>query len=249
MTASSSRAPILGVMSAMDDELAAVVAAADVDEVIDIGPRRFHRVRHDGRTSILVVSRIGKVAAATTATLLLERFGCTSIVFTGLAGAVSPDLAVGDVVIATDLLQHDLDVRPLFPRWEVPLLGATHLATDGPLSDRLFAAATAFTRSPPAALAALGITAPRVHRGLVVSGDQFFSSSDAIDDLRLALPAALCVEMEGAAVAQVCTEHAIPLAVARIVSDRADHAAGPDFTRFLATAPGPYARALVSAVW
>lgn len=240
---------VLGVMSAMDDELAAVLAAADVDEVVTVGPRRFHRVRRDGRTAILVVSRIGKVAAATTATLLLERFGCTSLVFTGLAGAVSPELAVGDVVIADELLQHDLDVRPLFPRWEVPLLGATHLPTDAALSARLHAAAVAFTAAPPPALTSLGITAPRVHRGLVVSGDRFFSSPDAALDLSLALPSALCVEMEGAAVAQVCAEHGIPLAVARIISDRADHAAGPDFTRFLTTAPGPYARALVSAVW
>ena len=86
---------VLGVMSAMDEELAAVLAAAEVDEAIAIGPRVFHRVRRGGATAILVVSRFGKVAAATTATLLLERFGCDAIVMTGVAGALDPGLEVG----------------------------------------------------------------------------------------------------------------------------------------------------------
>ncbi|MEZ4404126.1 MAG: 5'-methylthioadenosine/adenosylhomocysteine nucleosidase [Kofleriaceae bacterium] len=239
----------LGVVSAMDEELAAVVAAADVDQVVTIGPRRFHRVARGGHHAILVVSRIGKVAAATTATLLIERFGVDAIVMTGLAGAVASHLEVGDVVVAEALLHHDLDARPLFPRHEVPLLGRARLPTDPGLTARLAAAAAAFVAAVPAEVRALGVTAPRVHRGLVVSGDQFVASTDAVAALRAAVPEALAVEMEGAAVAQVAWEHGVPVAVARVVSDRADHAASVDFARFLASAPGPYARALVEAVW
>jgi adenosylhomocysteine nucleosidase len=240
---------VLGVMSAMDEELAAVLAAAEVDEAIAIGPRVFHRVRRGGATAILVVSRIGKVAAATTATLLLERFGCDAIVMTGVAGALDPGLEVGDVVVADALIHHDLDARPLFPRHEVPLLARDRLATDAGLSARLAAAAAGLCAAPPAGLRALGVSAPRLHRGLIASGDQFLSSTAAVAALRAALPDALAVEMEGAAVAQVCHEHDVPVAVARVVSDRADHAAGIDFARFVAAACGPYARALIDAVW
>ena len=84
---------------------------------------------------------------------------------------------------------------------------------------------------------------------MIASGDQFLASPAAVAALRAALPDALAVEMEGAAVAQVCHEHDVPVAVARVVSDRADHAAGIDFARFVAAACGPYARALVDAVW
>src|SRR3954454_20997813 len=104
-------------MSAMPDELAAVLADAASDRIVTAFGREFHQVRRAGGDAVLVVSRIGKVAAATTAGLLLERFGCDAIVFTGLAGAVAPALRVGDIVIATELLQHDLDSRPLFPHW------------------------------------------------------------------------------------------------------------------------------------
>ena len=239
---------MLGVMSAMPDELAAVLADAASDRIAVVGGREFHQVRRGDQDAVLVVSRIGKVAAATTAAILLERFGCEAIVFTGLAGAVAPALRVGDVVIARALLQHDLDARPLFPRWEVPLLGTARFAADPALSARLAAAAHGFVARPPAGLDEVGVTAPSVHEGLIVSGDRFFSSAAEVAALREAIPDALAVEMEGAAVAQVCHEHGVPFAVARVISDTADHAAALDFARFLRVACAPYARALVAAV-
>jgi adenosylhomocysteine nucleosidase len=149
-------------------------------------------------------------------------------------------------VVAERLVHHDLDARPLFPRHEIPLLGVTELIADVGLSDRLAAAGERFV--VPAEIAAFGIAQPSVWRGLVASGDQFFSSREAVIALRARLPAALAVEMEGAAVAQLCYEHAVPFALARVISDTADHAAAIDFTRFLGAACGPYARALIGGV-
>lgn len=237
---------MLGIIAAMPEELAAVVEAVHADEVIELGQRRYYKGTYAGEPVVCVVSRIGKVAAATTAAILLERFAPRAVVMTGLAGGVDPRLAIGDVVIADRLIHHDLDVRPLFPRHEVPLLGITELLADPALSDRLAAAAAAFVVPPE--VAALGITVPRVWRGLVASGDQFFASSEAVAALRALLPEALAVEMEGAAVAQVCHEHGVPFAVARVISDAADHGAAVDFARFLRDACGPYARALVEGV-
>ena len=244
MTAAMVEGP-LAIVAAMPDELAAVVGAMEVDEVVTIGGRAFHRGRHGREAAVAVVSRIGKVAAAATTAILIERFAPRGVVMTGLAGAVDARLAIGDIVIADRLVQHDLDARPLFPRHEIPLLGIGELRADPALSERLVAAATAF--GPPPAIVALGVAARvRVWRGLVASGDQFFSSPAAVATLRDLLPDVLAVEMESAAIAQVCFEHGVPFAVARVISDTADHAAALDFTRFLAVACGAYARAILA---
>jgi adenosylhomocysteine nucleosidase len=221
----------VGVMSAMPEELAAVLEDLSLRDVVEAGRRRFHVGELFGREAVLVSSRMGKVAAAVTATMLLDRFACDAIVFTGVAGAASEDVKVGDVVIGDRLIQHDLDASPIFPRYEVPLLGTTYFDADPELSDRAAAAAAE--------------VAPKVHRGVIASGDKFFASAAALAELRGRLPEILAVEMEGAAVAQVAFEHGAPFAVVRTISDTADHAAPEDFARFVATRPGPYARAIV----
>jgi adenosylhomocysteine nucleosidase len=242
--------PPIGVMAAMPDELEAVLGDLQADAVDVVGGRRFHRGRLHGRDVVLVVSRCGKVAAAGTATILLERFGVESIVFTGLAGGVAPGLAIGDIVVAERLIQHDLDASPLFPRYEVPLLGVSIFPADPRLVERAAAAGEAFAADAQRQLGPvateLGVRQPRVHRGLVASGDQFFASSEAVAELRARLPDVLAVEMEGAAVAQVCHEYGAPVCVVRTISDTADHAAHLDFPRFLGAVCGPYARALVA---
>jgi len=153
---------------------------------------------------------------------------------------------VGDVVVAEALLQHDMDASPLFPRHEVPFYGTDRFATDAAMSAALAAAARAVLATAAqrhdgdagegldaARLAAFGITAPAVHAGLVLSGDRFVASAGESDELRRRLPDALAVEMEGAALAQVCFDFGIPFAVVRTVSDRADDSAHVDFMRFV----------------
>jgi adenosylhomocysteine nucleosidase len=237
-----------GIMSAMPEELAALVADLEQPSREEIAGRDFHSGSLYGRAVVLVVSRCGKVAAASTATILIERFGVDAVVFTGLAGAIAPDLRVGDIVIADRLIQHDLDARPLFPRYQVPLLGVAEFATDPARTAAAASAARGFD-----AIAGLGadvatafaITRPNVRVGMIASGDQFFASMEAVADLRARLPDVLAVEMEGAAVAQVCREFALPCAILRTISDTADHTAHLDFPRFLSSVCGPYARALV----
>ncbi len=191
-----------------------------------------------GHEVVAVLSRIGKVAAATTATALIERFGVDAIVFTGVAGGLADGVQVGDVVLANAFLQHDMDASPLFPRHEVPLYGAHQFATDPALTARLLAAATQVVADPAGTLGAavareFALTQPRVHEGLVISGDRFVATSAESHALCQRLPDALAVEMEGAAVAQVCHDYGVPLAALRTISDRADDSAHVDFTRFI----------------
>jgi len=237
----------LAIVSALPDELAALQARLDVDHVQTLAGRQLHRGRLAGRDVLLVLSGIGKVAAATTAALLLDRFAVSGLLFTGVAGGLGPGVQVGDVVVADQLLQHDMDASPLFPRWEVPGTGRSHFAADAALADRLAQAAAQVLAQPLPALASFGIATPRAHRGLIVSGDRFVASQAESTRLQQDLPQALAVEMEGAAVAQVCHDFGRPFAVLRTISDRADDQAHVDFPRFLAQVAAEYSRDIVLA--
>lgn len=243
--------PRIGIISALHEELAAVLALLP-DEQLECAAGREFRIGHwHGQELVAVLSRIGKVAAATTATVLIERFGVDRIVFTGTAGGLGDGVAVGDVVVADAFLQHDIDASPLFPRHEVPLYGRSHFATDRTLSGALAQAARHVLADPQAALGAdvvrqFALTQPRVHAGLVVSGDRFVATAAESGALRAALPDALAVEMEGAAVAQVCLDYEIPFAAIRTISDRADDTAHVDFTRFAASVASRYSAAMLA---
>jgi adenosylhomocysteine nucleosidase len=235
----------------MPEEIAALVGLLSDVITQEHGRRRYYLGSLHGREVVAVFSRWGKVAAAATVTQLIASFGVTQVVFSGVAGAVQRQLAIGDVVIGTELIQHDLDASPIFPRYEVPLLGKSVLATDTELRARLVAAAGEFLRHDlPSAVAAselarFRIGTPQVLTGLIASGDKFFASSAEIQALHERLPDVLCVEMEGAAVAQVCEEYAIGFGVVRTISDSADENSVHDFPRFLREVAGQYSAGIL----
>ncbi|WP_221297609.1 5'-methylthioadenosine/adenosylhomocysteine nucleosidase [Variovorax guangxiensis] len=236
----------------MHEELGALLALMPDEQRVRVAGRDFWVGHLHGRPVVAVLSRIGKVAAAITATVLLERFGVRAIVFTGVAGGLAPGVNVGDVVVATQMLQHDLDASPIFPKYEVPLMGLSRFAADAAIGDALAAVARETLRDPVAlvgqeAVDEFGLRSPKVHRGLLVSGDRFVSTTAESEALQRALPDALAVEMEGAPVAQVCHDYGVPFAAMRTISDRADDAAHGDFSRFVAAVASRYSLALVDA--
>ena len=242
---------VIGIMSAMHEELAAVLARMPDEQRVTVAGRDFWVGHWQGHAVVAVLSRIGKVAAATTATLLLERFQVDTLVFTGVAGGMGSGVRVGDVVVANGFVQHDMDASPLFPRHEVPLYGRARFETDVNLSAQLAEAgqqvlAKAAQHLGAGTLADFQLDSPRVHQGLVISGDRFVATSTESQALRLALPDALAVEMEGAAVAQVCHDYAVPFAAVRTISDRADDAAHTDFNRFIREVASRYSLAILS---
>jgi 5''-methylthioadenosine/S-adenosylhomocysteine nucleosidase len=240
----------IAIMAAMHEELAALLASMPDEQKDTVAGREFWVGHLEGREVVAVLSRIGKVAAATTATLLVERYGVDALLFTGVAGGLGAGVRVGDVVVADALLQHDMDASPIFPRWEVPLYGRSRFEADAAMSERLRAAAAdvlahADTHLGAQALAGFGIASPAVHRGLIISGDRFVSTAAESGALRAALPDALAVEMEGAAVAQVCHDLGVPCAVMRTISDRADDSAHLDFNTFIREIASRYSVAIV----
>ena len=144
-----------------------------------------------------------------------------------------------------------MGVQALFARYEIPLYGCSRFRAHPELSAELAAAARVVLANAEChlgheTLRLFHLNAPQVHQGLVISGDQFVASAAASQALSLGLPDALAVEMEGAAVAQVCHDYAIPFAAVRTLSDRADDGASVDFTRFIQQVASRYSLAILS---
>jgi adenosylhomocysteine nucleosidase len=231
----STAAAPTAILSALAEEQQGLLERLHQPRRVARAGREFWLGELHGQPLVLALSRIGKVAAATTATTLIEAFGAGRVVFTGVAGGVGPGVNVGDVVVAGEFVQHDLDVSPLFPRYEVPLYGRERFACDADLSARL-----------AQAVRAGGYT---LHQGLIASGDRFVSAAEEARQLQAALSAAghapLAVEMEGAAVAQVCFDYGVPFAAMRTISDRADDTAHGDFSTFVNEVASRYALAII----
>ena len=239
--------PVVGVMTALAQEAGDLIARLQHTTRTQLAKREYvHGFLGDPtdlatQQLVVCVARVGKVAAASTATTLIQHFGVSRLLFVGLAGGVDANhnVRVGDCVVATELAQHDFDSYPFFPHFVIPMLDIIRMPTDVSWSQTVWAATQT---------ACAGTTA-QVHQGLIVSGDRFINSADQISALLTDWPDAMAVEMEGAAVAQVCFEHSIPCAVVRTISDRGDEQAHADFSVFLNTVAAPRASALFSALF
>lgn len=224
--------PTIGVIGAMREEVEALTAVMEGREDVRTGPFVVHRGTIEGVSVLLAECGIGKVNAAALTQLILAS-GAARVIFTGVAGAVDPDLAVGDVVVSGDAVQHDVDVTPLgYAVGEVPGDGAVWTADPDLLERAVAAAHEAFRRED----------APgRVLVGRVASGDTFVASPERVAELRSVF-GAVCAEMEGAAVAQVCAKWSRPFVIVRSISDTADHDAHADFRAFTRLAADRAAR-------
>lgn len=237
----------LGLLGAMPEEVHTLAEAMTDPTEYKLAGRVYTAGELFGGPAVLAHSRVGKVSAATSVTHLITLFGVSRLLFTGVAGGVAKEVVVGDIVIGTDLAQHDMDASPLFPPLEIPLTGRSWFAADAALTDAVAAGAQAWVaEGRPGLDKADDFTLAGVRRGPIISGDRFVSSHDEVAALRARLPNALAVEMEGAAVAQVCTEHGVPFAVVRLISDTADDHAASHFTESLGTLAGAAAVGVLS---
>lgn len=206
----------IGVIGAMDSELAALIAALAQPAQETVQGLVFHTGRLGAREVVLVRCGIGKVSAARCTQVLIDRFAPGAVINTGIAGGLASGLAVGDIVVADGMVQHDFDAAPIgFVR------GCVCMGDPG---------------------------APRVHRGLVATGDQFISGAAAKAAIRRAFPAAMAAEMEGGAVAQAASMSGVPFAVVRAISDLADGTAAASFEQFEQHAADASAAAVLQAL-
>jgi len=218
-----------GIIAAMESELCDLSASLDHERTERIAGREIHYGTLEGQPVALLLCGCGKVNAALSATLLTGHARVGRILVTGLSGGLAAGLNLGDIVIATSFLQHDMDARPLFPRYEIPFEGFSVIEADPALRQLLAVASREMfaTHRPP------GLEKSKVSEGLVVTGDLFVSGSEARTRILAPLPSALCVDMESAAIAQVCRAAGLPLGVLRVISDNADGSAQTDFAHFV----------------
>ena len=223
------------ILSALAEEQQGLLERLHAPQRVARAGREFWIGDLHGQPVVLALARIGKVAAATTATTLIEAFGARRLVFTGVAGGIAQGVQVGDVVVASEFVQHDMDASPLFPRYQVPFYGRARFACDQNLSALLAGAVRAGGYA--------------LHQGLIASGDRFVSAAEEARQLHAALSEAghapLAVEMEGAAVAQVCHDYGVPFAAMRTISDRADDTAHVDFPKFVSEVASRYALTII----
>ncbi len=199
---------MLAIITAMDVELELITAAMDIDEETEISGLSFKKGKLGNEAAVAVVGGIGKVSAALTTQILISVFNADRIVNTGISGSLSPKLRQGDVIIASDFVQHDVDTSPLGdPVGLVSLINRIDFPCDKALRKKMLAAA----RSD---------SSLRVHEGRIATGDQFIANRDKAKWIADTFGAVSC-EMEGCSIAQVCYMAGIPFASVKCISDDA----------------------------
>ncbi|ERI04090.1 5'-methylthioadenosine/adenosylhomocysteine nucleosidase [Aneurinibacillus aneurinilyticus] len=209
----------IGIIGAMDEEIALYKEGMELIHESRKAGITYYEGRWEDREVVLCKCGVGKVNASVCTQILVDTFQVGAVIFTGVAGALHPELEIGDIVVSTDCQHHDMDVTALgFPRGVIPFTDISIFRADKQLIDAAVKASEH---------AAEGKTMT----GRILSGDQFIASRDTVRELHETM-AGMCTEMEGAAVAQVCVMNEIPFVVIRSMSDKADGSAHVNFPEF-----------------
>jgi adenosylhomocysteine nucleosidase len=245
----------IGIMGAMPEEIS--ILSDDLTESREetSGSRTYHIGKLEGIETVLAFSRWGKVASAITASTLITKYNIDYLIFSGVAGAIAQNLNIGDIIISDQLYQHDMDARPIFNKHEIPLTSKIFFDANSDMVISAKKAAEEFIIHDlpqtinPEILKNFSIINPTVYVGKLASGDLFVNDPLKAETLILDMPDVQAVEMEGAAVAQVCFEHNIPFVVIRTISDKSDHSAVIDFTKFISDIARYYAKGVIKNIY
>ena len=208
----------LAIMGAMQEEIEPLLAHFKDVNVVEYANNKFYEVFYNGLEIVIAYSKIGKVFASLTASTMIEKFGCDTLLFSGVAGGINPKLQIGDLIIADKLCQHDLDITAFgHPHGFVPG-GKVFVETTKELRD--------------VAIKVANENNLKVIEGTIATGDQFVHSNERKQFIENTFNAD-ALEMEGASVAVVCDALNVPFFILRAISDTADMDAGFDFDEFL----------------
>lgn len=211
---------MLGIIGAMEQEVSQVVASMTEVDKKSIAGMEFNRGKFMGRDVIVVKSGIGKVNAAICAQILAGIYGVEAIINTGIAGSLKAEINIGDVVLSTDAIQHDMDATNFgYAPGVIPGMKVSTFVASEELIEKAY---NACKKANPE----LGI-----FKGRVVSGDQFVSDKETKKRISDTFDA-YCTEMEGAAIAQTAFLNDIPFLIIRAISDKADDSASVDYDVF-----------------
>jgi len=208
----------IAIMGAMPEEIEPIISQLENLKETKYAANTYYEGTYKGQEVVVAYSKIGKVFATLTATILIEKFGCDKLLFSGVAGAISPELNIGDLIIADGLCQHDLDITAFgHPYGYVPE-GEVCIPTD-----------VALRNVAKEVAADKGL---KLVEGVIATGDQFVANPERKDWIGETFKAH-ALEMEGASVAVVCSSLEVPFFILRAISDSADMDASFNFDEFL----------------
>ncbi len=230
----------IGIVGAMMEEIGEIVSNMNHAKTVKSGGRNYYEGKLNGVSIVVVFSRWGLVAAAATVTDLILTHKVDAVIFTGASGSVAPGPKIGDVVIGEKLYQHDMDARPMMSRYAIPLTDRKYFESDTKLLLLIHQAAVEGTQN----LSIQGRT-PRIFKGNIASGNQFISDEETRNRILNDLPNILCVDMEGSAAAQICSDYNVPFAIVRSISDTADTETESDFNTFVQLHVGNYSYQII----
>lgn len=215
---------MLGIIGAMEEETEQFYEMmSDVTVTIAAG-MKFRQGKMNGKDVVIVRSGIGKVNAAVCSQILVDRYHVDAIINTGIAGSLKNEINIGDIVLSTDALQHDVDAAAFgYEPGHIPQMGKKEFKAD----DRLIEIGLACCRKVNPDI--------QTFTGRIVTGDQFIGDDDKKKWLRETFEGS-CTEMEGAAIAQVAYLNQIPFLIVRAISDKADGSVVMDYNTFEAAA-------------
>jgi adenosylhomocysteine/aminodeoxyfutalosine nucleosidase len=205
-------------MCAMVEELEPILEYMHIKEKINHANNTYYLAEFDGKDIVLAYSKIGKVNASITATVMIEKFGVKKLLFSGVAGAIDSDLNIGDLITATHVCQHDVDLTVFGYKHGFIPESEIYFDCDRRLIDVSLKVADK-----------LNI---RLKKGIIASGDQFVHSKEKKEWIKEVFGAS-AIEMEGGAVGCVCWNEQVPFFMLRAISDTAEEGAGVDFDAFL----------------
>ena len=210
----------IGIIGAMEEEVSQLKQAMQIEEIINYATMTFCRGKLCGRDVVIVKSGIGKVNAGICTQILVDKFNVDVLINTGIAGSLDAAIDIGDMVISTDLVEHDMDAS-IFgdPVGQIPRMDTFAFPADPVLVEK---AKAANTEANPDI---------KTFTGRIVSGDQFVSETKVKERL-VTLFGAKCTEMEGAAIAHAAYLNQVSCVIIRAISDKADNSAMVDYPTF-----------------
>lgn len=215
---------MLGIIGAMDTEVAKLKEMMEDVHITEAASMEFYEGKLNGAGAVVVKAGVGKVNAACCTQTLIDHFPVSCVINTGIAGSLKAEIDIGDVVLATDAVEHDMDVAALgYAPGKIPDMDVEFFEADETL--RKIAKESCEKVNPDIS----------VYEGRVVTGDQFISSKEKKAWLTETF-GGFCAEMEGAAIAHAAYLNHIPFLIVRAISDKADDSAQMDYPTFLAKA-------------
>jgi len=209
----------IGIIGAMDDEISVYLKSLEEMQEVKYKIFTFYLGKMQGKEVVIVKSGVGKVFASMICQYLIDEFDVGTVLFTGVAGSLNKTLEIGDVVVSIDSVHHDFNASQLgFPRGNISYTDYRFFKADENLRNKALE---------------INMDGHKIIAGRILTGDQFMTQKEKTENDYLTNElAGDCIEMEGAAVAQVCTINEIPHLIIRTVSDKADGTAVDDYNKF-----------------